>query len=50
MHILAISEIQGNCQITIPEKIIENFGIDDDTVVEWIINEKGNLELNFRNN
>ena len=48
MLILATSKIQSNYQTTIPKEIRKNYEIDNDTVVEWAINEKGNPEINFR--
>lgn len=48
MLILATSKIQSNYQTTIPKEIRKNYDIDDDTVVEWAINENGNPEINFR--
>ena len=49
MLILATSKIQSNYQTTIPKEIRKNYDIDNDTVVEWAINENGNPEINFRN-
>lgn len=48
MLILATSKIQSNYQTTIPKEIRKNYDIDNDTIVEWIINENGNPEINFR--
>lgn len=48
MLILATSKIQSNYQTTIPKEIRKNYDIDNDTIVEWAINEKGNPEINFR--
>lgn len=48
MLILATSKIQNNYQTTIPKEIRKNYDIDDDTVVEWGINNNGNPEINFR--
>ena len=48
MLILATSKIQSNYQTTIPQEIRKNYDIDNDTVVEWAINENGNPEINFR--
>ena len=48
MIILATSKIQSNYQTTIPKEIRKNYDIDDDTVVEWAINNNGNPEINFR--
>ena len=46
--VLATSKIQSNYQTTIPKEIRKNFQIDNDTVVEWAINERGRPEINFR--
>ncbi len=48
MNVLAISKVQSNYQTTIPKEIRKNYNIDNNTVVEWFINEKGNPEINFR--
>ena len=48
MLILATSKIQSNYQTAIPKEIRKNYDIDNDTVVEWAINENGNPEINFR--
>ena len=48
MLILATSKIQSNYQTTIPKEIRKNYDIDNTTVVEWAINDKGNPEINFR--
>ena len=48
MLILATSKIQSNYQTTIPKEIRKNYDIDNNTVVEWFINENGNPEINFR--
>ena len=48
MLILATSKIQSNYQTTIPKEIRKNYDIDNDTVVEWAINDNGNPEINFR--
>ena len=48
MLILATSKIQSNYQTTIPKELRKNYDIDNDTVVEWAINENGNPEINFR--
>ena len=48
MLILATSNIQSNYQTTIPKEIRKNYDINNDTVVEWAINDNGNPEINFR--
>ena len=46
--ISSISSIKIIRMTTIPKEIRKNYDIDNDTVVEWAINEKGNPEINFR--
>lgn len=48
VNILATSKVQINYQTTIPKEIRKNFQVDNNTVIEWSINEKGRPELNFR--
>ena len=48
MDIIATSKVQSNYQTTIPKEIRKNYDIDNNTVVEWFINENGNPEINFR--
>lgn len=48
INVLAISKVQANYQTTIPKEIRKNYDIDNNTVVEWFINENGNPEINFR--
>ena len=48
MLILATSKIQSNYQTTIPKEIRKNYDIDNETVVEWAINDNRNPEINFR--
>ena len=48
VNIVATSKIQSNYQTTIPKEIRKNYDIDDNTVIEWFINENGNPEINFR--
>ena len=35
-------------RVVVPKEIRKNYDIDNDTVVEWAINENGNPEINFR--
>ena len=35
-------------RIVLPKEIRKNYDIDNDTVVEWAINDNGNPEINFR--
>ena len=48
VNVLATSKVQINYQTTIPREIRKNFQVDNNTVIEWSINEKGKPELNFR--
>lgn len=48
VNVLATSKVQINYQTTIPKEIRKNFEVDNNTVIEWCINEKGKPELNFR--
>ena len=48
VNVLATSKVQINYQTTIPKEIRKNFQVDNNTVIEWSINEKGKPELNFR--
>lgn len=40
INVLATSKVQINYQTTIPKEIRKNFQIDNNTVIEWSINEK----------
>ena len=46
---IANTKIYKNFQTSIPKEVREAFDINDDTIVEWGINEKGEPEVNFRN-
>lgn len=48
INVLAVSKVQANYQTTIPKEIRKNYEIDNNTVVEWAINDNGNPEINFR--
>ncbi|KZX13977.1 hypothetical protein [Methanobrevibacter oralis] len=48
VNILATSKVQINYQTTIPKEIRKNFQVNNNTIIEWSINEKGKPELNFR--
>ena len=44
------SKINNNYRIQIPSKIRRKLKIKRTDIVEWKINEKGKVELNFKNN
>ena len=46
---IATTKIYKNFQTSIPKEMREAFNIDEKTIVEWGINEKGEPEVNFRN-
>lgn len=46
---IATTKIYKNFQTSIPKEMREAFDIDEKTIVEWGINEKGEPEVNFRN-
>lgn len=46
--ILANTKIYKNFQTSIPKEIRETFNIDNDTIVEWGIDEKGEPKIKFR--
>lgn len=48
VNVLATSKVQINYQTTIPKEIRKNFKVDNNTIIEWTINEKGKPELDFR--
>lgn len=47
-EILANSYIYKNYQTVIPKNVRKEFNVTEDTVVEWIKNEKGELNIKFR--
>ena len=48
MGFLASSKIYGDYQIDIPKEVIEEFNVERDSIMEWIINEDGRISINFR--
>lgn len=46
---IATTKIYKNFQTSIPKEMREAFNINEKTIVEWGINEKGEPEVNFRN-
>lgn len=45
---IASTKIYKNFQTSIPKEMREAFDIDETTIVEWGINDKGDPEVNFR--
>jgi len=45
---IATTKIYKNFQTSIPKEMREAFDIDEKTIVEWGINDKGEPEVNFR--
>ena len=48
MEILANTKIYKNFQTAIPKEIRKKFNVDKNTIIEWGINEKGEVKINFR--
>lgn len=46
--IIANTKIYKNFQTAIPKEIREAFKVDKNTIVEWLIDEKGELKVTFR--
>ncbi|MBR0471530.1 MAG: hypothetical protein IJI98_02400 [Methanosphaera sp.] len=47
-EILANSNIYKNYQTVIPKNVRKEFNVTEDTIVEWIKNEEGELNIKFR--
>ncbi len=47
-EILANSSIYKNYQTVIPKNVRKEFNVTENTVVEWIKNENGELNIKFR--
>ena len=47
-EILANSNIYKNYQTVIPKNVRKEFNVTEDTIVEWIKNEEGELNITFR--
>ena len=45
---VASTKIYKNYQTSIPKEIRQKFNITQNTIVEWGINDKGELTVNFR--
>lgn len=48
MKILAYSEIYDKYCTVIPKQMRDLFDIDEDTVIEWGVDENDNPQINFR--
>lgn len=48
MKILANTKIYKNYQTAIPKEFRQQFDIDEDTIIEWGIDEEGRPQINFR--
>ena len=47
-ELLANSSIYKNYQTVIPKNVRKEFNVTENTVVEWIKNENGELNIKFR--
>lgn len=47
-EILANSSIYKNYQTVIPKNVRKEFNVTENTIVEWIKNENGELNIKFR--
>ena len=45
--IMGHTKVYKNFQTSIPKEVRETFGVNNDTIVEWI-DENGELKVNFR--
>ena len=46
--IMGHTKVYKNFQTYIPKEVRETFGVNNDTIVEWGIDENGELKVNFR--
>lgn len=46
--IIGHTKVYKNFQTSIPKEVRETFGVNNDTIVEWGIDENGELKVNFR--
>ena len=46
--IMGHTKVYKNFQTSIPKEVRETFGVNNDTIVEWGIDENGELKVNFR--
>lgn len=48
IDILANTKMYKNKQTIIPSEIREKFDVDEDTIIEWGVDENGEPKINFR--
>ncbi len=48
INILVTTKMYKNNQTPIPKEIRNKFNIDENTIIEWGIDESGNPQINFR--
>lgn len=48
MDILANTKMYKNKQTIIPCEIRDRFDVDEDTIIEWGVDEQGEPKINFR--
>ena len=48
IDILANTKMYKNKQTIIPSEIREKFDVDEDTIIEWGVDEHGDPKINFR--
>lgn len=49
MDILANTKMYNNKQTIIPSEIRDRFNVDENTIIEWGVDEEGEPKINFRN-
>ncbi len=48
IDILANTKMYRNKQTIIPSEVRDRFNVDNDTIIEWGVDESGNPTINFR--
>lgn len=48
IDILANTKMYRNKQTIIPSEVRDRFNVDEDTIIEWGVNESGKPTINFR--
>lgn len=48
INILASTKVYKNKQTIIPSEIRDRFSVDENTIIEWGVDESGNPAINFR--
>lgn len=48
IDILANTKMYRNKQTIIPREVRDKFNVDEETIIEWGVNESGNPTINFR--